>query len=61
MENLFCVNCSLPLEMMNASVHYLGLHFTVKVPKCPGCGQIYIPEELVDGKISQVEQLLEEK
>ena len=31
------------------------------MPKCPVCGQAFIPEELARGKIFQVEQALEDK
>jgi hypothetical protein len=29
--------------------------------KCPGCGMAYVPEELAEGKMQQVEQALENK
>lgn len=61
MDNLICTKCNLVLEMMEASVDYLGYHFNEKVPRCPKCGQIYVSEELVNGKVTLLESTLEEK
>ena len=58
---LVCVKCDKELEMLDANADYLGHHFTEKVPRCPECGQLYIPEEMVNGKIAGVESTLEQK
>ncbi len=42
-------------------LHYMGNDFPILMPKCPGCGQAFLPEELALGKIFQVEQALEDK
>ena len=47
--------------MLDAVVDYLENRFIEKVPRCPVCGQIYISEELVNGKIASVEATLEQK
>lgn len=40
---------------------YLGKSFRHKVDRCPVCGQVYLREELVKGRISEVEKMLEDK
>jgi hypothetical protein len=48
--------------MREISVDYLDYHFdNEKAPRCPKCGLIYISEELVNGKVTKLETLLEEK
>lgn len=56
-----CSRCRCPLELTEIHVTYLERHFTHKVPRCPQCGQVYITEELAEGKIAQLEKSLEEK
>ena len=43
------------------NISYLGSMFPVDLRRCPKCGQVFIPEELVLGKMSEVEKLLEDK
>jgi hypothetical protein len=40
---------------------YLSRAFRHKVPRCPECGLVFIPEELATGRMNEVEILLEEK
>jgi uncharacterized OB-fold protein len=40
---------------------YLNRSFRHKVPRCPKCGQVYIPEKLASGRMNEVEKMLEEK
>ena len=62
MSNLVCSNCNLPLELREISIDYLDYHFdNEKVPRCPKCGLIYISEELVCGKVTRLETILEDK
>ena len=58
---MICTKCNEELQMMQASIDYLSFHLTEKVLCCPKCGQVFIPEELVDGKIAELETTLEEK
>jgi ferredoxin len=60
-EDMICARCGVPLEPAETKFSYLGHAFSHPVPKCPVCGQVYISEELVNGKISEVEALLEDK
>lgn len=58
---LICAKCDVPLEVGKVQVSYLGSMFPVDLLKCPRCGQVFIPEELALGKMSEVEKLLEDK
>jgi NAD-dependent SIR2 family protein deacetylase len=61
-ENLYCSKCGLPLEERTVSVNYLGFHIeNEKLPRCPKCGQFYVSEVLVKGKVNSLETSLEEK
>ena len=60
-DNIRCTGCDLELVPMDVRARYLKSEFPTKVLACPSCGQVYIPEELVFGKINEVERTLEEK
>lgn len=60
-EQLICDECNVPLETGEVVLTYMGNDFPVQLPKCPDCGQCFIPEELATGKILQVEKALEDK
>ncbi len=60
-SSLVCIKCGMPLKPRTATLGYLGHKFSLQVPQCPECGQIYLTEELVRGKISEVEESLEDK
>ena len=56
-----CLRCNLPLEMGKVAVNYMGNSFPVDLPRCPGCGQVFVQEDLALGKMAEVEKLLEDK
>ncbi len=58
---LRCARCDLPLAPAPVKLSYLGHSFTQDFPRCPGCGELFIPEEIVTGKIQPVEITLEDK
>ena len=60
-SKLICNICQVPLEPMEASFKYLNRSFKHVVDRCPSCGQVYLPEDLVEDKMKQVEESLEEK
>lgn len=57
----WCNRCSVPLETVNVNLTYLGSMFSVELPRCPRCSQVFIPEDLALGKMAEAEQLLEDK
>lgn len=60
-EELYCALCGVPLRSRRIELSYLGHTFGVEVPCCPECGQKYIPRSLAQGKMAEVETLLEDK
>ena len=40
---------------------YLNNNFRHKVKRCPQCGQVCLTEDLVNGRMNEVEVMLEEK
>jgi hypothetical protein len=58
---LICDKCQVEMENIDIQFSYLEKSFRNKVPRCPKCGQVCLPEELVNGRMNEVEQLLEEK
>lgn len=60
-QKIICNRCKCKLEDIDVTISYLGKSFSHKVPRCPACGQVYLPEELVVGKITNLEKALEEK
>lgn len=59
--NLVCCKCDVPMETGTVTFAYLGHNFSADLPQCPQCGQVYLSEELVKGKVTQVETDLEDK
>ncbi len=56
-----CSKCGVTLEMGKVEIAYMGSQYPVELPRCPGCGLVFVPEQLALGKMAQVEQLLEDK
>ncbi|MCK9205149.1 MAG: hypothetical protein PHF97_05950 [Bacteroidales bacterium] len=60
-RKLICYQCQRELELKKTDFTYLGHSFFTEVPRCPECGQVFISEELVKNRISEVEMQLEDK
>jgi hypothetical protein len=56
-----CGRCKVPLVQAKVSVEYLGSAFPLELPRCPGCGYVFVGEALAIGKMLQAEQALEDK
>jgi hypothetical protein len=56
-----CQLCQKEMVMQKVDFKYLGHSFFTDLLRCPQCGQVYIPEELVQARIKEVETLLEDK
>ena len=56
-----CGRCGVPLEQMKVPVFYLDSAFDVSLPRCPQCGLTMTPKSLAQGKMLEVEALLEDK
>ena len=60
-EKIICDKCGVEMEMIEVSFDYLSRGFRHKVPRCPECGQVSLPEDLVTGKMADVESMIEDK
>lgn len=49
------------MEPRTTEVTYLGSAFAISLLSCPSCGMVLVPEALAVGKMTEVEQLLEDK
>ncbi|NLY42234.1 MAG: DNA-binding protein [Desulfovibrionales bacterium] len=56
-----CEPCGQKLVPGKAELNYLGNAFQVELPVCPQCGAVFVFEALAQGRILEVEQLLEDK
>ena len=61
MTEVICNLCNRKLEKRKVKLKYMKYYMEAELLQCPACGQVYISEELAEGKISQVEKSLEEK
>ncbi|NLF79584.1 MAG: hypothetical protein GX572_00160 [Clostridia bacterium] len=58
---LICDKCQVALEISGVHFSYLNHSFQAQVPRCPNCGQVYLTEDFVTGRMRQVEWELEDK
>ncbi len=60
-RELICDKCREKLEVARVTFRYMGHTFHADLPKCPKCGQVFIDEALVRGRMADVETELEDK
>ena len=60
-NNLICCKCNVQLESRKTMFNYMGFTFSAELPRCPVCGLVFIPEDVVKGKMASAEMELEEK
>ncbi len=60
-RNLVCCKCNVNLVRQKTVFNYMGFTFNEVMPRCPVCGLVYISEEIVAGRMADVEMQLEEK
>lgn len=56
-----CAKCDRELVSKQTMLEYLGHTVAHNLPTCPECGRVFISREVAEGKMAEVEQLLEEK
>lgn len=59
--NLICAKCNERLVTRSVTLSYMNAALQADLPACPGCGMVYIPEDLAKGRMLHVEQSLEDK
>lgn len=60
-QTLICDKCQVEMEDIEVQFSYLKKSFRHKVKRCPKCGQVSLSEEIVNGRMSEVEAMVEEK
>jgi hypothetical protein len=58
---LICNKCGVPLIPTKIVFEYLGRTYSHEVPCCPVCKKVYISRKLAEGRMAEVEQMLEDK
>lgn len=56
-----CGKCSKDLIPKKTMFTYLGHTFSHEVLRCPSCGNVFIPKELAEGRMAEVEAQMEDK
>ena len=56
-----CRKCGKELVPEKVVFDYLGHTFSETLDRCPHCGRAMIPGELAEGKMAEVETMLEDK
>lgn len=56
-----CRTCGEALQRLPVDITYMGSSFQVELPRCPACGYTFIPPDLAEGKMLEVERILEDK
>jgi len=60
-EGWSCAKCEAKLVPKNTMFSYMGMTFSHEALRCPLCGMVLITKGLADGKMAEVEQLMEDK
>jgi len=60
-RQLTCGKCGVKLVKKQHTFSYMNRTFGHEVPVCPICGKAYISRELAEGKMAEVEIMLEDK
>lgn len=60
-QKVRCMKCDRELGLKKIVFVYMGHSVAHEVPACPKCGKVYISEDLAEGRMAEVEQLLEDK
>ena len=60
-SGIICGKCNILLESGKIHMSYQKQTMSADLLRCPKCGQAYISEKLVKGKMFEVERALEDK
>ena len=60
-RDLICRRCGVALTEAKTEFSYLTYTFHTELLRCPVCRQVFIPEDLVKGRMAEVEAELEDK
>ena len=57
----FCAKCGVELKPRKTIFQYMERSISHEVPVCPRCGKVFIPRDLAEGRMAEVETALEDK
>ena len=60
-KKVICRRCQVEMVPKSTFFDYLGHTFHTEILCCPKCGEVYLPEALVKGRMADVERELEDK
>lgn len=60
-EKSYRRRCQVEMVPKSTFFDYLGHNFHTEILCCPKCGEVYLPEALVKGRMADVERELEDK
>ena len=60
-KKVICRRCQVEMVPKSTFFDYLGHKFPHEILCCPKCGEVYLPEALVKGRMADVERELEDK
>ena len=60
-KKVICRRCQVEMVPNTTFFDYLGHKFHTEILCCPKCGEVYLPEALVKGRMADVERELEDK
>ena len=60
-REVICRRCGVKMEPKTTFFDYLGHNFHTDILCCPKCGEVFLPEPLVTGRMAEVERELEDK
>ena len=60
-DGWLCSKCGVHLTPKKTLFTYMNMSFSYEVLRCPECGMVFISKDLADGKMAEVEQLMEDK
>ena len=60
-EGWVCAKCDVLLVPKKTLFAYMDMAFSHEALRCPVCGAVFITRGLADGKMAEVEQLMEDK
>jgi len=56
-----CAKCGVALTPKKTLFSYMNMTFSHEVQRCPRCGIVFISKEEADGRMAEVEQMMEDK
>ena len=60
-DGWICAKCGAVLAPKKKIFSYMGTTVSHEVLGCPVCGMVFISKQLADGKMTEIEQMLEDK